>query len=174
MKEGKKQLESKEEQGMVPVSREELLKLVHRREKGNFKFPKDFDNTGWKNKNFLAWRHPSGHKAYILEQRSGKNRLWVLTCNPKPNQNLKAVMCDCCYYVHGAGSRGATSFTYTPERNRDRKISFYLCSNLECDENATKISPNSMREGISNEEREKRMLKRFDEIVGVWSDAEKA
>lgn len=149
--------------GMKKVSREEILSLVHNRDKKNFKFPKNFENIDWNNIPFLTWFHPSGHKAYLLETESGNPRLWTLENDLKSTHSGKASMCSLCYYVGSSGE--IKMFTFIPESNKNKTIGVHLCSDLNCAQNVTKIGVNSMRETITKKEKIERMMKNLHEIL---------
>jgi hypothetical protein len=156
--------------GIPKMSKEEVLKLLHRRELKSFKFPKDFEKIDWKSIEFLAWKHPSGHRGYILENENGKPRLWVLECDPKSSATKSnPVMCSLCNTIRsGTGTR---IFSYRPENHRNKIVGFHMCSDLGCVENVTQINPNSMRETLTPERKRERMLENLHNIVSIFEEA---
>jgi hypothetical protein len=154
--------------GMPVITKDEIRKLLHRRDLKEIKFPKDFENIEWDKIEFLAWKHPSGHRGYILENESGTPRIWVLECETK-STNSKPVMCSLCNTIRsGTGTR---MFSYRPENNRNKIVGFHMCSDLGCVENVTKINPDSMRETITPERKRERMVENLQNIVIVFEEA---
>lgn len=155
--------------GMPRLTKEEILKLLHRRDQKDLKLPKDFNSIDWEHIEFLAWKHPSGHKGYILENESGTPRMWVLECDTKASQNRKATMCSLCFSIKSG--TGIKMFSYRPDNNRNRTIGYHLCSDLGCVQNVSTINPDSMRETITPERKRERMVENLHDIVLAWSNA---
>lgn len=151
--------------GMRPLTRDQIQKLVHRREQKSFKLPSNFDLIRWDEIEFLTWKHPSGHKAYLLESETGEPRLWVLECDPKP-QRIKATMCSLCFSVQ-SGQR-IQSFSYRPEQNRNKILGTHFCADLGCVQNVTKVYPDSMRETLTPAQKRQRMLEKLHVILATW------
>lgn len=154
--------------GLPTVTKVEALKLLHRRDAKNFKLPPGFEKMDLSTVEFLAWKHPSGHRGYILENETGTPRIWVLECETK-STNSKPAMCSlCCTVKSGSGTK---MFSYRPDNNRNKIVGFYLCSDLNCVENVTAVNPNSMRETITPDEKRQRMLSNLHGIVLTWEEA---
>lgn len=155
--------------GMLPIARDFFEKTLHRRDFKDLKLPKDFDKIKWSSIEFLAWKHPSGHRGYILETESGVPKIWVLESETKASLNKRPVMCSLCMHI-GSGS-SVSLFCYRPENNRNKIVGNYLCSDLNCVDNVSKINPNSMRETLTNDEKRDRMVKNLHNLTTTWSRA---
>lgn len=147
--------------GIPQLSREEVLALVPRRERKDFKLPRDFDQIKWDTIEFLSWKHLSGHRAYLLENESGKPRLWVFECGIRSTSKHPS-MCGLCNSIK-KGS-GVELFTHRSD-DKTRVIGFYFCSDLDCVDCVEKTNPNSMRETISPEKKRERMLENLHGVL---------
>lgn len=155
--------------GMRKISREEILSLVHRRDRENFKFPKNFESIEWDRIPFLTWFHSSGHRAYLLETENGNPRLWTLEIDTKKEQKRKVPsMCDLCCYV--GKSNEIRMFTHRIESNRNKVIGFHFCSDLKCSENVFKLSPN-LRETITQDRKVERMMENLHRILLAFAES---
>lgn len=150
--------------GMPSLSRDDVLKLVPRKEQKSFKLPPDFDSINWKSIEFLGWIHPSGHKGYILETESAVLKLWVLETDPHGSTNSSPSMCSLCYNVRSG--RDIKLFQYRP--NQKRLLGVNICADLKCVENVTELYANTMRETLTPKEKKARMVENLQQLILRW------
>ncbi len=114
-------------------------------------------------KDYLAWTEPSGHRVYLVfsEIQSG-NPMGVVFQRTKGAAETPASMCQWCHSVRS----GSAVSLMTTDAGPNRRVGLYLCSGLNCKENA--LSPpgvNDFAESVSGQDKVDRIVRRMNEFA---------
>ena len=114
-------------------------------------------------RDYLAWPEPSGHRVFLIfAEPYTEQKVGVVFRRGRTPADAPAAMCQWCHAVRVGG---AVSMM-TAAVDRDRRVGLYLCSSLNCRENALSTpGVHDIPETIPPAERVKRILVRMSAFV---------
>jgi hypothetical protein len=89
----------------------------------------DLAGINWETREFLAWFHNDGSKAYLCTYYKD-TPLGIELAITKAGNSLHTKMCSLCHTLHAGNS--ISLFTYSVIRPQYRTFGDYFCTNLNC------------------------------------------
>lgn len=110
---------------MVTLTAQDILRAFPKRDRPKIVLP-DLGAVRWDALDYLGWKHPSGHKWYLVHCWRNEHRGVILESgNTGPRSSMQ--MCSLCMTVHNG--QGVNLFTV---KAKNRTIGEYICSDLSC------------------------------------------
>lgn len=112
---------------------------------------------------YVAWTEPSGHRVYLVfEEIQSGNPMGVVFQRTKGAAETPASMCQWCHAVRA----GSAVSLMTTDAGPNRRVGLYLCTNLNCKQNA--LAPpgvHDFAERVNGRDKVERIVRRMNDFA---------
>lgn len=148
---------------MKPLTMQEIFESFDPIDRGAVELPEcDLSRVPWAELEYFAWRHPSGHRAYLCASLPERDVGLVLRLHGGASR-VSAGLCDLCVAID---RESGTTVAMVDSWSRPRSsYGLHICSDLDCSRAVRRLKPmDCMGETITTGQRSERLhanLERF-------------